>query len=556
MPTRYSRATVAETLAVATVLEGDDASQRQQVSYLDVPRSTLRDWQARQARIEADPAVVAFFTSPIGEAFLHRLVVALHFVLELLGAGGIRRVSVFLELTGLAHFVGASYGTQHGVAVAVEEAVVAFGEEEGPRLGSTLPAREITVSEDETFHPDPCLVAIEPVSNFILLEQYAENHTAATWTAALRAAIGDWPVAVVQATADQGRGLCHHIKEDLGVHHSPDRFHIQQTGVQATGTALASRTRQADRALGQAQEKVTVVEAQQTRYEEGPRSPGRPPDFAGRLQAAQAEGAQTQQTLETAQQHQEQARQARQGINQAYHPYDLDTGAPRSPETVEADVKQHMETLETLAQHAGLSDRCRQKLTKLRRYLPDMVATITFFFWMVHAKVEALDLAPEVKTAVYTALIPAFYLTEVARKAPTAEQRQALRNRSSQLRDLWLARDGPGPGMSEEEQIRIGHVAQECAQLFQRSSSCVEGRNGQLAWRHQHLHGIRPRKLKALTVVHNYFIRRTDGTTASERFFGTPPRDLFEWVLERVALPGRPAQKRAARHVSYPLTWN
>jgi len=35
------------------------------------------------------------------------------------------------------------------------------------------------------------------------------------------------------------------------------------------------------------------------------------------------------------------------------------------------------------------------------------------------------------------------------------------------------------------------------------------------------------------------------GTTAAEPFFGEKPRDLFEYLLDRLDLPGRPAQKRS-----------
>jgi len=556
MASPYTRATVADRLAQATALEEDGFSQRQQMDGMDVPRSTLRDWQQRQRQIDADPAWVAFFTSPAGEEFLHRTVVALHFVLELVGAGGIRLSSLFLELTRLDRFVAPSYGAQHGVAMRLEEAVVTFGQEEGQRLGATMPSRSIALCEDETFHPAPCLVAIEPVSNFILLEQYAPDYTAATWSAAMQEAVAPWPVEILQVTADDGRALGHHIKEELGVHHTSDLFHIQQDGVQATSAGLARRTREAEKALGQAQEQVEAVETAHAAYTEGPRRQGRPPDFAQRLQVAQAEVDPAQQILDTAQHHQEQARDARQGINRAYHPYDLDSGAPRSPETVEADLKGHMDTLDTVAQQADLSDRSRQKLTKLRGHLTNMVATITFFFSMVHLKIDALELAPEVESAVYTALIPAFYLAEVAGKAPTAEQRHRLRQKAQQLGASWQARAGPFQDVAEDERGPIEAVAQECAQLFQRSSSCVEGRNGQLACRHHHLHRIRPRKLKALTVVHNYFTRRSDGTTAAQRFFGRPPRDLFEWVLQRVPLPGWPAQKRSTPHVTSSLTWN
>ncbi|HID62622.1 MAG TPA: hypothetical protein EYP49_07805 [Anaerolineae bacterium] len=41
------------------------------------------------------------------------------------------------------------------------------------------------------------------------------------------------------------------------------------------------------------------------------------------------------------------------------------------------------------------------------------------------------------------------------------------------------------------------------------------------------------------------YIKRKDGTTAAERFFGSRPRGLFEWLLGQVNLPGRPVPKRS-----------
>ena len=48
----------------------------------------------------------------------------------------------------------------------------------------------------------------------------------------------------------------------------------------------------------------------------------------------------------------------------------------------------------------------------------------------------------------------------------------------------------------------------------------MEGRNGHLALKHHTLHQFTTRKLQALTVLHNYVMRRADGTTAAERFYG------------------------------------
>jgi hypothetical protein len=59
------------------------------------------------------------------------------------------------------------------------------------------------------------------------------------------------------------------------------------------------------------------------------------------------------------------------------------------------------------------------------------------------------------------------------------------------------------------------------------------------------LHRIGNRQLSALTAVHNFAVKRSDGTTAAERFFGAKPKDIFEYLLDKVELPGRPAQKRS-----------
>jgi hypothetical protein len=73
-----------------------------------------------------------------------------------------------LRITGLDRFVGASYGTQHQVNRRVEEAIVAYRQEESARLARDMPAKDLTIAQDETFTGGLCLVGIDPVSNYIV----------------------------------------------------------------------------------------------------------------------------------------------------------------------------------------------------------------------------------------------------------------------------------------------------------------------------------------------------------------------------------------------------
>ncbi len=43
--------------------------------------------------------------------------------------------------------------------------------------------------------------------------------------------------------------------------------------------------------------------------------------------------------------------------------------------------------------------------------------------------------------------------------------------------------------------------------------------------------------------MHNFYIKRPDGTTAAERFFEAKPKDIFEWIVDRIELPARPRKK-------------
>jgi len=170
----------------------------------------------RKEHIDAEPELVSFFESPVGTAFMHRLALGAHFVMTMSGTGSVRHVCQFFELVGLDQFIASSYGAQYGVSEKMEQAIIDFDHSERERLAASMPPKEITVCQDETFHPETCLVAIEPVSNFILLEKYAESRKASEWTKAMEEATHGLPVSIVQSTSDEGKGILHHVKSDLG----------------------------------------------------------------------------------------------------------------------------------------------------------------------------------------------------------------------------------------------------------------------------------------------------------------------------------------------------
>src|SRR5262249_53670290 len=142
----------------------------------------------------------------------------------------------------------------------------------------------------------------------------------------------------------------------------------------------------------------------------------------------------------------------------------------------------------------------------------------------VRQQVRQLDLAPPVSYAMHAHLIPSYYLERVA-STQTVAQGEPLRELAERLRTPLFASGGALEAVSPVEQTQLKAKAATLAEVFQRSSSNVEGRNGYLSLRNHQLRGLdHPRKRLCLTAVHNFLLTRPDGTTAAERFFGQKPR--------------------------------
>jgi len=168
--------------AKEALAKGD--SEAEVSALLEVSRTTLRYWLLRKEHIDGSEVVADFFETPDGVALLHKIVMAIHFSV-MYSEHGIRGVCAALELSGISRFVASSYGAQQQVAEQVEEQIVTFGDRQfeiGARTLAKGEKRRISLVEDENFHAGkPCLIGIEPVTNFIVLETHTLQRDALTW---------------------------------------------------------------------------------------------------------------------------------------------------------------------------------------------------------------------------------------------------------------------------------------------------------------------------------------------------------------------------------------
>ncbi len=235
-------------------------------------------------------------------------------------------------------------------------------------------------------------------------------------------------------------------------------------------------------------------------------------------------------------------KEARRRISDTYHPFDIFTGEPQTAQTASSRLLQAFQKIEIATHHLG--ETAHKRIAKAKRLVPEVSATITWFFLFIEMIVGQATQSDVFRQLLSSALIPGYYLLEVARKEKCDERRQTIEARASTLLQAFHQRAGPFADLDSREIARLEKVARECAGLFQLSSSCVEGRNAHLARYHRGFHRLSDLRLSALTVVHNFLIQRSDGTTPAQRFFEREHGDLFQWLVKRIDLPSRPHNRK------------
>lgn len=500
-------------------------SQRSASQLLKVPRSTIQTWEqpCHISAIEAE--VEEFFASPVGSKYLHRIVLAATTVISF-GGSGVRGIQEFLRLSQLNHWVASSTGALYAWIGLAEEKIALFGDEQTRLLAKDMPLKKISLAEDESFHHGrTCLVAMEALSNFILVERYVKERTKEEWDTAVNEGLKDLNVRVVQSTSDEGKAILAHVKQELRVEHSPDLFHVQQELSRATAAPLSAQEREFELLAEKAKQQLEKASG---KYGEG----------SSKTTEAERNYKLRSVGLDFRKKRRQRVREAIRQIGRDYHPINISTGQWQKPEEVKSGLEKSVAEVDAACREAELSESSQKRVRKAKGTLIAMVGYVIFFFRILKEFMESMHFTPEQEKFMLDVLIPLAYMERVfARSNKDEKAKMQATIDAFQKR----AREGP---LAEGERKFMMQKAKEAAGLFQRSSSCVEGRNAWLRMKHDGFHKLSDRKLKALTVMHNFHIRRRDGTTPAERFFGKSHINLFEWLVVEVPMLGWPRNTR------------
>jgi Family of unknown function (DUF6399) len=531
---------------VSRVQQARCCGLRPVAAELGVARSTLQDQRRAVLQNGLPPALQPLFGTEAGLDFLRKLVVVLLVVLVVRGGVSVALVSQCLILLGLGRVIACSTTSLRRVLERLVPFLLAWGQEQKDLRAKGMNPRKVVLVVDENFHwLQMLLVGVDLGTGYLFCEVPSEKRDGETWEKVLRASIEGLKVTICALGRDGAKGLANCAKR-LAVADGPDIFHIQHCVHGAVARPMQRREAAAAKEEATSREELATVLAARAKAADQPRGPGRPIEWDKREAAAREAITAAEATTKQRSDEREAMRQSIRALGDHYHPVDLATGEVRSAEQVRERLEDVVEDLCANAAKANLGMSAIRAISRVYRCLDELKATVQWWHQEVDRRLSALALTLSEQAWVVVVLVPAMYLRRRVELGRDKVERQRLGTLAD---SLWqrVQQGGPWQSWTRERRHQILQVVVELVLHFPRSTSAVEGRNGQDALcMHQH-HQISELFRQARVVVHNDVIQRPDGTTAGERLFGKKPSDLIEYLCERIKLPDRGRRPRKAK---------
>jgi hypothetical protein len=157
--------------------------------------------------------------------------------------------------------------------------------------------------------------------------------------------------------------------------------------------------------------------------------------------------------------------------------------------------------------------------------------TDSWWHW-VDGYLDSTEISDELKKVVKQCLLPAIYFKIQSKKSKSKKQLRETYKKVYQEAEKKLMSHLLVNELTEQSLMKW---ARQMCHKYQRTTSPIEGRNRLLAGFNLNARGMTVEQLQSQTIIHNYWNKREDRTTAVERCFNFKPKlDPFEFVVENM----------------------
>ena len=507
-------------------------------SKLALSKSSVhRHLQARERRDRYPES--GFWETEEGAAWLRRVYWGVLYCFGLGNNIGAERLSEFFKVIRIDTHVGSSAAAVGARLRQMEAVLPQF--QQACESGQADQRRQVVVAGDETFFGDLLiLVLMDLTSGYLLVAEIAEDRKFETWLQAAEPRLKALNLEVDHAVTDRAKALIKLAVEGFACPSGADVFHAQYDISKWLGARLQRQCESARRTL---QESETAL---QDLKDKGAADRSLQDFKRGEVKRATRGSRQLERGRDA-------YLENLHGVSEAIHPFSIGDSSPQTATEIQYNLEEKARAFEKIAHRCSIRDR-KGILAKFRNQFKDLASGVSVWWGWVTESLSLQHLDQDKQDWVLHAALPAVYWHHQLEKTQNADQRKKYQANWHQALAGFQAHPVT-TDLAAEELTSWQAWAEEAVGRFHRSSSAVEGRNGYLSQMYHNRRGLAPGRLKTLTVMHNYGLTRSDGTTAAERLFGTPFPDLFEWLVEQMGeLPlARKGKRRAIRN---PLNLN
>jgi len=487
---------------------------KQSIAKLSGQTSQSKSSTHRQMKIiksRSSHVCADFFQTETGNDWMIRLILAALFIFGIKFNIGAATLAIFFSLINLDLYVGLSAASINRLEAHIRELLKRYEEGLMPTLDKLASEKDLLGGADETFFEQlMVIVFMDLPSGFLFNEKIAKDRTFSTWEKETRGSINKFRNFLC-LVSDRAKALLR-----LSDHHCcagvADLFHFLMSPVRAFKFSFARKLKTL--AKEEKQIKADFSDAQ---------LPSDIHELNEKLEHINDKRA-------VIKQGQSVFRHELQSISTVVHPFDLQLQQQTSMH-ITARLNGSVAAIRRAIMCCGITDT-KNALGKMERQIAS-VAALTDAWWnWADAYLNSISISDELKKAVKQYLLPVMYFKIQSKKSKSKKRLRETYKTAYQEAELKLMSHHLAKELIE---LPLMEWAKQICHKYQRTTSPIEGRNGLLAGFNLNARGMTIEQLQSQTIIHNYWNKREDGTTAVERCFNFKPNlDPFEFIVEKM----------------------
>ena len=429
--------------------------------------------------------------------------------------GRTERLPFFFKLLRLTMHVGVSPTSVRNLRTRMEEIIIEYQKVQEKHCKSKKPIK-VAVGADETFFNDMILVFMDLASGYIFFEEEAQNRSYETWMEKVQKTINELGISIKYVVSDRAKALIKLALKGIGCQSIPDLFHASNEIVKLLGLSLNRKHAAVQNKIAKATTTLSLL----IELSKGVNEIEKQQLIVNNLNNEQ-------QIIESAI---SRYKEVLHKLSKIVHPFDITDTSKQTSNQVQILLMELPEVIKIILNECGIIDK-KDRLSKFAKQIADIASLIDAWWLWVMESLDDYEIDDECKKWLLEFLLPVIYW-----------QNQVTKTKNPKLKKSYQVAFEQALAKLEQHSLTPIFITQQqwlswaewMVSNFQRTSSAVEGKNGCLSQIHHNGRGISTKRLKALTVIHNFGLTRLDGTTAAERLFERDFPDLFEWIVNQM----------------------